>query len=189
MNFRSRVQILQRLLLKLLRNKFSKVIFLPKNYFSFAFCTFISVICYFIFHHQTISSWFKTIYPGVMSYLKEYVFDGPIILVLYIKNHKSYGLEIEQIYCREGNLMFNLSKYVIANEYYFFLFFIFLGDLANFSLVRLHHWYSFPSRCRNFCITILDFLKIPERDFHFLYMYTEYTLWIHWYLLIITCNI
>ena len=125
MNRRSRVQILQRLLLKLLRNKFFKVIFLPKNDFSFAFCTFISVICYFIFHHQTISSWFKTIYPGVMSYLKEYVFDGPIILVLYIKNHKSYGLEIEQIYCREGNLMFNLSKYVIANEYSFFLFLFF----------------------------------------------------------------
>ena len=43
-------------------NMFLKVIFLPKNDFSFAFCTFISVICYFIFHHQTISSWFKKLY-------------------------------------------------------------------------------------------------------------------------------
>ena len=49
-------------------NKFLKVIFLPKNDFSFAFCTFISVICYFIFHHQNISSWFKKLYPGVMSH-------------------------------------------------------------------------------------------------------------------------
>ena len=46
-----------------------KVIFLPNNEFSFAFCTFISVICYFIFHHQTISSWFKKLYPGMMSHL------------------------------------------------------------------------------------------------------------------------
>ena len=51
-------------------NKFLKVIFLPNNDFSFAFCTFISVICYFIFHYQTISSWFKKLYPGVMSHLK-----------------------------------------------------------------------------------------------------------------------
>ena len=48
-----------------------KVIFLPKNDFSFAFCTFISVICYFTFHHQTISSWFKKLYPGVMSHLNK----------------------------------------------------------------------------------------------------------------------
>ena len=61
-----------------------KVIFLPKNDFSFAFCTFISVICYFIFHHQTISSWFKKLYPGVMSHLKmkgRVIFQGEMIEV------------------------------------------------------------------------------------------------------------
>ena len=55
-------------------NKFLKVIFLPKNHFSFAFCTFISVIWYFIFHHQTSSSWLKKLYPGVMSHLKIWTF-------------------------------------------------------------------------------------------------------------------
>ena len=50
---------------------FLKVIFLPKNDLSFAFCTFISVICFLIFHHQTILSWFKKLYPGVMSHLND----------------------------------------------------------------------------------------------------------------------
>ena len=79
MNRTSWVQIRRRLLLK-----FLKVIFLPKNDFSFAFCTFISVICYFIFHHQTISSWFKKLYPGVMSHLKmkgRVIFQGEMIEV------------------------------------------------------------------------------------------------------------
>ena len=73
-NHRSSVQIRLKLLLKVTEFFFWKVIFLPKNDFSFAFCTFISVICYFIFHHQTISSWFKKLYPGVMSHLNFHLF-------------------------------------------------------------------------------------------------------------------
>ena len=70
MNCTSWVQICWRLLLKVTEIRFWKSYFYQKNHFSFAFCTFISVICYFIFHHQTISSWFKKLYPGVMSHLK-----------------------------------------------------------------------------------------------------------------------
>ena len=60
-----------------------KVIFLPKNYFSFAFCTFISVICYFIYHHQTISSWFKKLYLGVMNHLNHSATNLKIITNKY----------------------------------------------------------------------------------------------------------
>ena len=48
---------------------FWKSYFYQKIDFSFAFCTFIYVRCYLIFHHQTISSWIKKLYSGVMSHL------------------------------------------------------------------------------------------------------------------------
>ena len=67
-NRTSWVQIRRRLLINVTEICFWKS-YLPKNNFSLAFCTFISVICYFIFHHQTISSWFKKLYPGVMSHV------------------------------------------------------------------------------------------------------------------------
>ena len=48
-NRTSWVQIRWRLLLKVTEISFWKSYFYQKNEFSFAFCTFISVICYFIF--------------------------------------------------------------------------------------------------------------------------------------------
>ena len=77
-NSRSWVQIV-----KSYWNKFLKVIFLPKNYFSFAFCTFISVLCYFIYHHQTISSWFKKLYLGVMNHFNHSATNLKIITNKY----------------------------------------------------------------------------------------------------------
>ena len=75
-------------------NKFLKVIFLPKNYFLFALCTIISVISYFIFHHQTISSWFKKFYPGVMSHLNwlPVVLNTIYIITIAGRGLQTYGL-------------------------------------------------------------------------------------------------
>ena len=100
-NCRSQVPTGRRLLLKI-----TYVIFSLKSYMSIDFWTFISIICYLIFHHQTIS--FQKFYPGMLSHLKEaragcrlknrlreflkifpYVIFMVFQIYLYVKNHTS----------------------------------------------------------------------------------------------------
>ena len=61
------VQIRRRLLLKVTEISFESPIFTKKWFF---ICFLYIRMSYVIFHHQTISSWFKMLYPGVMSHLK-----------------------------------------------------------------------------------------------------------------------
>ena len=98
MNRRSWVQIGVRLLLKVTEISFWKSYFYQKIIFHLLFVhSYLSYVTLF-FHHQTISSWLKKLYPDVMSHLLNRILNIILNFLLLSPLRKGRGPSFEQIW-------------------------------------------------------------------------------------------